>query len=156
MESLTLLPPADSPHLHPCASHISTTLQRPDAPIAEEEEDYNDEKEGDWKGKQREEEELKEEDVEKSLMDETDVTVKEETTSTELVTPTDEAPQEPKGGNVAEDEEPVDEDIPLGAHRDRPSAAQLQVRDNSTATESAEKTDDTEIHTETPDSLELD
>lgn len=156
VESLTLLPPADSPHLHPCASHISTTLQRPDAPIAEEEEDYNDEKEGDWKGKQREEEELKEEDVEKSLMDETDVTVKEETTSTELVTPTDEAPQEPKGGNVAEDEEPVDEDIPLGAHRDRPSAAQLQVRDNSTATESAEKTDDTEIHTETPDSLELD
>uniref|UniRef100_A0A7N8YAR4 C-type lectin domain containing 16A n=1 Tax=Mastacembelus armatus TaxID=205130 RepID=A0A7N8YAR4_9TELE len=32
VESLTLLPPADSPHLHPCTSHISTThsLLRPD------------------------------------------------------------------------------------------------------------------------------
>uniref|UniRef100_A0A7N8Y1U7 C-type lectin domain containing 16A n=1 Tax=Mastacembelus armatus TaxID=205130 RepID=A0A7N8Y1U7_9TELE len=35
VESLTLLPPADSPHLHPCTSHISTThsLLRPDASI---------------------------------------------------------------------------------------------------------------------------
>uniref|UniRef100_A0A3B4YFX4 C-type lectin domain containing 16A n=1 Tax=Seriola lalandi dorsalis TaxID=1841481 RepID=A0A3B4YFX4_SERLL len=46
VESLTLLPPADSPHLHPCASHIPATrpLQRPDASIAEEDEE---EKEGD-------------------------------------------------------------------------------------------------------------
>uniref|UniRef100_A0A8C2WY49 C-type lectin domain containing 16A n=1 Tax=Cyclopterus lumpus TaxID=8103 RepID=A0A8C2WY49_CYCLU len=35
VESLTLLPPADSPHLHPCASHGPTTLslQRPGASI---------------------------------------------------------------------------------------------------------------------------
>uniref|UniRef100_A0A671XTA0 C-type lectin domain containing 16A n=1 Tax=Sparus aurata TaxID=8175 RepID=A0A671XTA0_SPAAU len=37
VESLTLLPPSDSPHLHPCASHAPAThsLQRPDASIDE-------------------------------------------------------------------------------------------------------------------------
>ncbi|KAM7386580.1 hypothetical protein PAMA_009272 [Pampus argenteus] len=152
VESLTLLPPSDSPHLHPCASHIPTTLQRPDAAIAEEEEDNDEEKEGVSKGERREEEELEEE--EESPIDETekDATVKEETT-TELVTPTDE---EPEGGNVAEVEKPVDEDARLGAHKDGPSTAQQQERDDSTATESVEKTEDPEIHTETPDSLELD
>uniref|UniRef100_A0A667WIT2 C-type lectin domain containing 16A n=1 Tax=Myripristis murdjan TaxID=586833 RepID=A0A667WIT2_9TELE len=41
VESLTLLPPADSPHLHPCASLIPVThsLQGLDASIAEEEEE---------------------------------------------------------------------------------------------------------------------
>ncbi|XP_070779420.1 protein CLEC16A [Enoplosus armatus] len=140
VESLTLLPPADSPHLHPCASHTPAThsLQRPDASIAEEEEEDDDdddeEKEGDRKGEQREEEELQEE--EGSPMDETetDATLKEETTTTELVTPTDEAPEEPEG-----------EDAPLEVNRDE-----------STPTECVEETEDTEIHTETPDSPELD
>uniref|UniRef100_A0A8C6K7M7 C-type lectin domain containing 16A n=1 Tax=Nothobranchius furzeri TaxID=105023 RepID=A0A8C6K7M7_NOTFU len=63
VESLTLLPPADSPHLHPCAAALS--LQRPDASVLEEED--------------------------ASPTDETDITVKDETTeTTELVTPTDE------------------------------------------------------------------
>uniref|UniRef100_A0A672YEM1 C-type lectin domain containing 16A n=1 Tax=Sphaeramia orbicularis TaxID=375764 RepID=A0A672YEM1_9TELE len=42
VESLTLLPPADPPHLHPCASHVPTTAQshqRRDSAIAEEEEE---------------------------------------------------------------------------------------------------------------------
>uniref|UniRef100_A0A3B4UR18 C-type lectin domain containing 16A n=1 Tax=Seriola dumerili TaxID=41447 RepID=A0A3B4UR18_SERDU len=145
VESLTLLPPADSPHLHPCASHIPTTrpLQRPDASIAEEDEE---EKEGDSKAEQREEEELQEE--EGSPMDETetDVTVKEETTTTELITPTDEALEEAEGGD-----EPEGEDTPLQVDRDLLSAAELQERDDS-----VENTEDAETHTETPDSPELD
>ncbi|XP_040013071.1 protein CLEC16A isoform X2 [Xiphias gladius] len=139
VESLTLLPPADSPHLHPCASHIPMmhSLQRPDATIAEEEEEEED-KEGDRKGEQREEEELQEE--EGSPMDETetDATLKEETTTTELVTPTDEAPEEPEGRDEPEGEVLL-------------SAAELQERDDS-----VEKTRDAETHTETPDSPELD
>uniref|UniRef100_A0A8C2X2K8 C-type lectin domain containing 16A n=1 Tax=Cyclopterus lumpus TaxID=8103 RepID=A0A8C2X2K8_CYCLU len=90
VESLTLLPPADSPHLHPCASHGPTTLslQRPGASIAEEEEEEADgEKEGHRKGEE-EEEEPPEEDGSP-----TDETIKEETTSAELVTPTDEDPR---------------------------------------------------------------
>ncbi|XP_023252895.1 protein CLEC16A [Seriola lalandi dorsalis] len=145
VESLTLLPPADSPHLHPCASHIPATrpLQRPDASIAEEDEE---EKEGDSKAEQREEEELQEE--EGSPMDETetDATVKEESTTTELITPTDEAPEEAEGGD-----EPEGEDTPLQVDRDLLSAAELQERDDS-----VENTEDAETHTETPDSPELD
>ncbi|XP_015260400.1 PREDICTED: protein CLEC16A isoform X3 [Cyprinodon variegatus] len=72
VESLTLLPPADSPHLHPCAATHS--LQRPDAPIIEEEKEADGE---------REEDET-----------ETDATVKDETTeTTEMITPTDEGPE---------------------------------------------------------------
>ncbi|XP_038136269.1 protein CLEC16A isoform X1 [Cyprinodon tularosa] len=72
VESLTLLPPADSPHLHPCAATHS--LQRPDAPIIEEEKEADEE---------REEDET-----------ETDATVKDETTeTTEMITPTDEGPE---------------------------------------------------------------
>lgn len=143
VESLTLLPPADSPHLHPCATHVPATLQRPDAAIAEEEEDNDEEAEGVRKEEHREKEELEEEEeeVEGSPIDET---------------PPDEAPEEPVGGDVAEDEEPVDEDTPVGAHRDPPSAAQVQERDDSTAAESVEKTEDAEMHSETPDSPELD
>ncbi|XP_028267038.1 protein CLEC16A isoform X5 [Parambassis ranga] len=78
VESLTLLPPADSAHLHPCASHtaVAQSLQRPDASIAEEEE----------------EEEKREEE---SPTDETDATVREETTeTTELATPTDDTTED--------------------------------------------------------------
>ncbi len=137
VESLTLLPPSDSPHLHPCASHVPAThsLQRPDASIAEEEEEENgEEREGDRKGEPREEEEPAEEEGSPVDETETDATVREETTTTELVTPTDEAAEEPEGED-----------------------AHLEVnRDDSTAAEYAEKTEDAEIHTETPDSPELD
>ncbi|XP_041829562.1 protein CLEC16A isoform X5 [Melanotaenia boesemani] len=125
VESLTLLPPADSPHLHPCT--VTHCLQQPDATIAEEEEG------------QKEEEELQEE--EGSLMDdtETDATVKEETTeTTELLTPTDEAPE---GADKLDGE-----DSPLKVDGDL-----LQERDNITA-EFVEKSKDTEL----PDSPELD
>ncbi|XP_056263893.1 protein CLEC16A [Pseudoliparis swirei] len=75
VESLTLMPPADSPHLHPCAGH--------GAAIAEEEEEEGEggEKEGQWKGEQREEEEEEEGPP-------TDETRKEE-----LVAPADEEPE---------------------------------------------------------------
>ncbi|XP_054606632.2 protein CLEC16A isoform X1 [Nothobranchius furzeri] len=80
VESLTLLPPADSPHLHPCAAALS--LQRPDASVLEEED--------------------------ASPTDETDITVKDETTeTTELVTPTDEGGEDApvNGDSTAEREE---------------------------------------------------
>ncbi|XP_073350162.1 protein CLEC16A [Pagrus major] len=134
VESLTLLPPSDSPHLHPCASHAPAThsLQRPDASIAEEEEEDD--------GEPRKEEELQEEDGSPTDETETDATVK-ETTTTELVTPTDEAPEVPEGGD-----EPEGEDTPLEVNRD-------QERRDSSATE---KTEDAETRSETPDSPELD
>ncbi|XP_071330250.1 protein CLEC16A isoform X2 [Trachinotus anak] len=143
VESLTLLPPADSPHLHPCASHIPATrfLQRPDASIAEEEEN-EEEKEVGRKREQRQGEELQEEEGSPLDETETDATIKEETTTTELVTPTDEAPEEPEGGDEAEGED---------RDRDLLSAAELQERDDS-----VENTEDAETHTETPDSPELD
>lgn len=135
VESLTLLPPADSPHLHPCTSNVPAThcLQRPDASIPEEED--ADENETDRKGAPREKEE--------SLMDETETeaTVKEENTTTELITPTDEAPEEPE-----------EEETPVEVNRDK----ELQDRHASTATEFAKKTGEAEIHSETPDSPELD
>ncbi|XP_016533859.1 protein CLEC16A isoform X7 [Poecilia formosa] len=84
VESLTLLPPADSPHLHPYA--VTHSLQRPEASIMEEEEEERE-------ACREREEELQEEDG--SLMDETetDATVKDETTeTTDLITPTDEGP----------------------------------------------------------------
>ncbi|XP_037544831.1 protein CLEC16A [Nematolebias whitei] len=71
VESLTLLPPADSPHLHP----LPYSLQRLNASIAEEEDGFRkiDEDDG-------------------SPTNETDTTVQDETTETnETVTPTDEA-----------------------------------------------------------------
>uniref|UniRef100_A0A1A7YR49 C-type lectin domain family 16, member A n=1 Tax=Iconisemion striatum TaxID=60296 RepID=A0A1A7YR49_9TELE len=101
VESLTLLPPADSPHLHPYAAAHS--LQRPDASVIEEEDG--------------------------SPMDETDTTVKDETTeTTELVTPTDEAPE---GG----------EDAPV---------------DGDGTAEQEEKKEDVEVQSETAESPELD
>ncbi|XP_070703374.1 protein CLEC16A isoform X4 [Pempheris klunzingeri] len=147
VESLTLLPPADSPHLHPCAGHAPAThsLQRPEASIAEEEVEVEDEEETAGGGKEdgRALEGLQEE--EGSPMDETetDATVKEETTTTELATPTDEEPEEPEGG------EPEDDDAPLEVNRDQLSAAELQEGDDSTAEEA-------ERNSETPDSPELD
>ncbi|XP_030262545.1 protein CLEC16A isoform X2 [Sparus aurata] len=134
VESLTLLPPSDSPHLHPCASHAPAThsLQRPDASIAEEEEEDD--------GEPRKEEELQEEDGSPTDETETDATVKESTT-TELVTPTDEAPEVPEGGD-----EPEGEDTLLEVNRDQESC-------DLSATE---KTEDAETRSETPDSPELD
>ncbi|XP_029944671.1 LOW QUALITY PROTEIN: protein CLEC16A [Salarias fasciatus] len=127
VESLTLLPPADSPHLHPCTGHVGVapSLQRPDASIIEEEEEEEEEA-------QREEEEAD------SPLDETetetDPTVKEETTeTTELVTPTDEAADEPDG-DAAEGEQ-AGQETPDGG-------------DTAAA--------DVERHTESPDSPELD
>ncbi|XP_069381721.1 protein CLEC16A isoform X2 [Paralichthys olivaceus] len=129
VESLTLLPPSDSPHLHPCASHVPTmhSLQRPDASIAEEEEEVEEETEGDRKGGQRDEEEMQEEEGSP-----TDEAVKE--------APTDEAPE---GGD-----EPEGEDTHLEAEL---SAAESQKRDDC-----AENTEDAETRSETPDSSELD
>ncbi|XP_072224144.1 protein CLEC16A isoform X3 [Leuresthes tenuis] len=132
VESLTLLPPADSPHLHPCAAALS--LQRPDAIIAEEEE------EKEWLGKG----EVNEEEESESPVDETetDATVKEETTETiELITPTDEAPEGADG--------PDGEDAPADGE-------QLDEGDDMTATDSVLKTEDAEMRSETPDSPELD
>lgn len=124
VESLTLLPPTDMPHLHPIASLISATLplQRLDASIAEEEEEEND---GGGKGEQQE----KEEEEEGSPLDETetDATIKEETTTTELVTPTDEAPEEEAAGE-----------------------------ENTEQVSTTEGEESTERHTETPESPELD
>ncbi|KAK5885247.1 hypothetical protein CesoFtcFv8_018976 [Champsocephalus esox] len=113
VESLTLLPPSDSPHLHPCTSHTPAklSLQRPDAAIAEEEE----EGEGD-----RKEEELQEEDGSPE-----EETVREETT--------DEAAKEVEEG---------DEDAPV------------EVNSDQQATEYV--TEDTDVHSDTPDSPELD
>ncbi|KAK5914316.1 hypothetical protein CgunFtcFv8_008767 [Champsocephalus gunnari] len=118
VESLTLLPPSDSPHLHPCTSHTPAklSLQRPDAAIAEEEEEEDDEEgEGD-----RKEEELQEEDGSPE-----EETVREETT--------DEATKEVEEG---------DEDAPV------------EVNSDQQATEYV--TEDTDVHSDTPDSPELD
>lgn len=72
VESLTLLPPANSPHLHPCA--VTHSLLRPGPSILEEKEEGPQEDGG-------------------FTLDKTDATVKEETNTTvELVTPTDESP----------------------------------------------------------------
>lgn len=78
---------------------------------------------------------------------ETDATVKEETTTTELITPTEEAPEEPEGGD-----EPGEEDTPVQVK----GGKELQERDDWTAAECAEKTEEVVIHSETPDSPELD
>ncbi|KAK2833653.1 hypothetical protein Q5P01_017542 [Channa striata] len=145
VESLTLLPPADSPHLHPCASHfpMAHSLQRLDASIAEEVED-----EQEKTGEQIDEEQ---QDEESSTMDETetDATVKEENTTAELLTPTDETPDEAEGGDEPEGEKT--EDTPLGADRSLVCAAELQERD--VTTDSVETED---ALSETPDSPELD
>ncbi|XP_027897659.1 protein CLEC16A isoform X4 [Xiphophorus couchianus] len=111
VESLTLLPPADSPHLHPCA--VTHSLQRPEASIMEEEEERE--------ACREREEELQEEDG--SLMDETetDATVKDETTeTTDLITPTDEGPD--------------------GADQQGEDASLEVERESTTATESVETT----------------
>ncbi|KAK5856542.1 hypothetical protein PBY51_008129 [Eleginops maclovinus] len=115
VESLTLLPPSDSPHLHPCTSHTPAkhSLQRPDAIIAEEEE--NDE----GIEAERKKEELQDRSPE-------DEAVKEDTT--------DEAPEEAEGG---------DEDAPVEVNSDQLSAAECV-------------SEDTDTHSDTPDSPELD
>lgn len=119
MESLTLLPPADSPHLHPCA--VTHSLHRPGASILEEEEESPQEDGG-------------------SPLDETDATVKEETTETvELVTPTDEAAD---GA-----ERPAGDDDALEFDGDLQQQADLPTQ--TTAADEA-------VRTETPDSPELD
>jgi len=119
VESLTLLPPSDSPHLHPCTSHTPATLslQRPDAAIAEEEEEEEDDEEGEG---DRKEEELQEEEGSPE-----EDTVREETT--------DEAAKEVEEG---------DED------------ARVEVNSDQQATEYV--TEDTDVHSDTPDSPELD
>ncbi|XP_026210836.1 protein CLEC16A isoform X2 [Anabas testudineus] len=146
VESLTLLPPADSPHLHPCASYIPMThsLQRLETSIAEEEEEGE-------KEELRDEELLEEEG---STMDETetDATVKEENTTTELITPPDEAPEEAEGGDEPESEDTMKQ--PEG--EDLLSGTEMQERDNLAATESVDKTEDAERNIKTPDSPELD
>ncbi|XP_024127091.1 protein CLEC16A isoform X4 [Oryzias melastigma] len=119
VESLTLLPPADSPHLHPCA--VTHSLHRPGASILEEEEESPQEDGG-------------------SPLDETDATVKEETTETvELVTPTDEAAD---GA-----ERPAGDDDALEFDGDLQQQADLPTQ--TTAADEA-------VRTEMPDSPELD
>lgn len=99
VESLTLLPPADSPHLYPCTrySSISQNLPRGEVFITEEEE-------GGGSGDEREE------GGDEGWLDETeaDTTVKEVTT--ELVTPTEEEPEGQE--NTAEKEETGTELLP--------------------------------------------
>lgn len=96
MESLTLLPPADSPHLHPCARHssISQILLRGEVFIPEEEEEgiSSDERE---EGK------------EEGWLDETETTIKEVTT--ELVTLSEE---EPGGQEITALKEQTEESLP--------------------------------------------
>lgn len=148
VESLTLLPPADSPHLHPCSGYVpvSHSLQRPDASIAEE-----DEKEEDDKGERRDEE-LQEEDSLTVDETETDATVKEENTTMELITPTEDGPDMAEGGNELEVKQP--EGLEVDGHL--ASGADVQEGDNLTASESVE-TEDAEKHTGvTLDSPELD
>lgn len=94
VESLTLLPPADSPHLHPCARHssMSQSLLSAEGFIPEEEEEDINREEGEEEG----------------WLDETETTVKEVTT--ELVTPTEE---EPGGQEItAVKEQTEDESLP--------------------------------------------
>uniref|UniRef100_A0A669EX12 C-type lectin domain containing 16A n=1 Tax=Oreochromis niloticus TaxID=8128 RepID=A0A669EX12_ORENI len=133
VESLTLLPPADPPRLHLCTGHVTAaqSLQRPDASIAEEEE----EEEGDAELVRKDEEDG-------SPIDETetDATVKEETTeTTETVTPTDEV--------LERTDEIQGEGTPKELNGDLE-----QEREGVTAAES----DNAELDTETPDSPELD
>lgn len=126
---------------------MTHSLQRPDASIAEE-----DEKEGEEKLEQRDEELL---DEDGSTMDETetDATIKEENTTAELITPTDEAPEEAEGGDEPEGEDtmmqPEGDYSALGVDRDLLSGAEMQEKDNLTATEDAER------HTKIADSPEL-
>lgn len=113
MESLTLLPPADSPHLHPCARHssIGQNLLRGEVFIPEEEEEgiSSDERE---EGK------------EEGWLDEAEMTVKEVTK--ELVTPSEE---EPGGQEITALKGQTEESLPA---------------------------EQTEMHSETIDSPELD
>lgn len=132
VESLTLLPPADPPHLQLCGGHITVaqSLQRPDASIAEEEEDS----------------EVRNEEEEGSPIDETetDVTIQEETTeTTETVTPTDDVPERT--------DDTQGEGTPKELNGDLE-----QERDAMTAADCAENTDIAELDIETPDSPELD
>uniref|UniRef100_A0A3Q2VS08 C-type lectin domain containing 16A n=1 Tax=Haplochromis burtoni TaxID=8153 RepID=A0A3Q2VS08_HAPBU len=131
VESLTLLPPADPPRLHLCTGHVTAaqSLQRPDASIAEEEEEGDDEL-------------VRKDEEDGSPIDETetDATVKEETTeTTETVTPTDEVPERT--------DEIQGEGTPKELNGDLE-----QEREGVTAAES----DNAELDTETPDSPELD
>lgn len=115
MESLTLLPPADSPHLHPCARHssISQILLRGEVFIPEEEEEEE--------GISSDE---REDGKEEGWLDEAETTVKEVTT--ELVTPSEE---EPGGQEITALKEQTEESLPA---------------------------EQTELHSETIDSPELD
>ncbi|XP_034045656.1 protein CLEC16A isoform X2 [Thalassophryne amazonica] len=127
VESLTLLPPAESPHLHPCSAHASVTRfrQKPDASILEEDEKDEDEN-------SREEKE--------------DVTIGEETAGTEL-----DVPEHTEGA------EPVDKDNSTFVEFERNGAAKLLDRVHLTTAESEEMTEVSEIQPETAsDSPELD
>lgn len=111
VESLTLLPPADSPHLHPCARHssISQNFRRAEGFIPEEEEVIADERE---------------EGEEEGWLDETETTVKEVTA--ELVTPT----EEESGGQeiTAVEEQAEDESLPAeqtGRHNETIDSPEL-------------------------------
>ncbi|XP_068433967.1 protein CLEC16A isoform X2 [Clinocottus analis] len=106
VESLTLMPPADSPHLHPCASHA---LHRPGAAIAEEEEGHR-------IGAQREEEEEEEEEDGSP----TDETVKEET-------PADETPKEPEGADAPA--EAAGDQVSAAELQERDDSAALEDED---------------------------
>ncbi|XP_055366602.1 protein CLEC16A isoform X2 [Betta splendens] len=134
VESLTLLPPADPPHMHPCASYVPAThcLQRPDASITEEDEKA-----------ERGDEEPQEEDSLTMDETETDATVKEENTTMELITPTEEGPEMAEGN-----EQEGDGDAAAGADE--------QGGDSLTAGESAEAEDAEQHPGETLDSPELD
>lgn len=105
VESLTLLPPADSPHLHPCTSHIPAahSLKQEEATITEVGEEL--EKEVKEAGQRAEDDDETE----------TDATVKEDTTTTELLTPTDEAPDDPpeeQTDPVYEQQQPTESETP--------------------------------------------
>lgn len=84
VESLTLLPPADSPHLYPCARYSSTGLNLPRREVFITEEEEEEGVSGDEA----------EEGGEEGWLDETETetTIKEVTT--ELVTPTEEEPEQ--------------------------------------------------------------
>lgn len=140
VDSLTLLPPAESPHLHPYVSHTPAThsLQKIDASIAEVEEEEKEEGQDRERGQTKKDEEgsLPEEEEESPLDEtETDATVKEENTTTELVTPTDEAPD-------GEDTCSEMAGVPGG--------------ESETTVDHVDNREDEELDTETLDSPELD
>ncbi|XP_061604098.1 protein CLEC16A isoform X2 [Phyllopteryx taeniolatus] len=130
VESLTLLPPADSPHLHPCTN----LLAAPASLLMRLDEESDKEREEGGKGEQEAE-------VSPIELTEADRMVKEDL-NTEALIATHDAIEDPLG-----------EDEPEGKSSVGRNSQQLE---EARASKSLAETEDVEKHTETPDSPELD